>query len=295
MAFTMGEPNTVLTDTIRSMIIMAERMTGKTENCAQLPNALLIDILGHAKNYITKAKIWDFQKELARENAEIDKANRELLKANPQAMKKANYSPYGYLFEFSKYLKTLPPDKKPAFLIVDSLTDLEQLSLSRANWLFKQTGPGATYTGNNVIADLDYGKGQIFLKDAIKPITDNFFGGSTECTIFLGHLTTKTSIKEKELSVSDIDLTSQIKKLLAGNVEATGILSRNNTGAQNVLDFRNLGDSLIVGGRPSHIRGKEFLLSELKDDNGKLSTDGTHLTTFWENIFPDYFKTLNNK
>lgn len=295
MAFTMGEPNTTLTESIRSMIIMGERMTGKTENCAQLPNALLIDILGHAKNYITKAKIWDFHKELIRENAEIDAANKALLAANPQAQLKAKFSPYSYLFEFSKYLRALPENKKPAFLILDSLTDLEQIALPRANYLFKQTGPGATYTGTNVIADLDYGKGQIFLKDAIKPITDNFLKGSTECTILIGHLTTKTSVKDKELTVSDIDLTSQIKKLLTGNVEATAILSRNSTGAQNILDFKNLGDSLIVGGRPSHVKGKEFIISELKDDNGKLATDGTHLTTFWENIFTDYFKTLTNK
>lgn len=282
--FTLGAPVKTPSGRIRSLLIIGPRMSGKTRAAAQLPKAILIDLTGHAQNYATEANVWDINVELARKNKQLQEA------AEASGTKFVPWTKYLLLLEFSKYLAKL--QAKLHFVILDSATELEELCIPKANELFKKTKAGAEYIGDNVVADLDYGKGQVFLKDAAKPILINLLNASAVGTIINAHVMTKSQVRDKEKEETDVDLTSQIRKFLAGKVEATGEIYRSANGCQNFISFENKGDSQAVGGRPSHLQNKKFIFSEMMDEEGTLKADGDHFITHWDSIFIDYFKKI---
>jgi len=57
--------------------------------------------------------------------------------------------------------------------------------------------------------------------------------------------------------------------------DAVGYLYRK--GNTNILSFAT-NDSVACGARPAHLRNKEIVLSELKDDN---------FTTHWDKVYID--------
>jgi len=279
--FSFGEKITTGSPRIRSMLIMGSRMIGKTRLLTQLPKSLTIDIPGHAQNYESVGNVFDLQ-------TEMEKKNKQLVQAAQGGPSPILYNRYTFLLAYSAYLaKTKIID----FINLDSLTDLEEVCLPKANQLYRKTSEGANYTGDNVVADIGYGKGQTFLKEAAKPIITNLLAASKICTIFTGHVTVKNKPKKTKEEVdteeTDVDLTSQIKKLIAGQVEATALMYRAANGAQNILSFENYGDTIIIGGRPGHLQNQKFVISEMFDEEDNLSPTGSKLVTHWKSIFPE--------
>lgn len=57
ITFGFGEVNKTPSQTVRSLFILGERMTGKTHLACDLPDSILIDLSGHASNYASKANM----------------------------------------------------------------------------------------------------------------------------------------------------------------------------------------------------------------------------------------------
>lgn len=277
ITFGFGEVNKTPSQTVRSLFILGERMTGKTHLACDLPDSILIDLSGHASNYASKARIWNLKNEL-------EKSNKALIEAGEKPLNE-----YNYLLAYSDFLSKL--DKKPPFLIIDSTTEFQDICLWKANLLYKATKEGASYTGNDVLADLGYGAGAKFIKNAAMPIFLNFLAASSECTIFLGHLITKNKMEDKVLKeITDADISANLKKLIAGKVWGTAILSRKDNGYQNTLSFQNNGDTDIAGGRADHLRGAKIEISEIVDEDDNPSIFGNRIITHWDLVFPEFFK-----
>src|SRR5690606_26779155 len=239
--FNITPPQKEGSETFVGLLILAHRLIGKTSAIVQLPNALLIDLEGHSTAYESKCDIINVKKNLKELN---DKRQAEGKDAN----EKKPIHVVTYLKELAKHLKSQP--KKYDFIIWDTLTTLEQLAIPLANKLFRETSDGVNYTGKNVVTDLGYGKGYLFLKQALEEILQPFEGLANVCPIYLGHVSTKMQVaQDREIEMTDIDLTSQAKKLFTGTTSGTGIMYRSANGSQNIITFINRGDSLVVGGR----------------------------------------------
>jgi hypothetical protein len=281
--FSVRPPSTKGSTKLNSLLIISHRLTGKTEALLQLPNALLIDFENHASAYASKANVFTPKEALKARNEKALKEGKSPQEQKPIGM-------VTFLRQFAQHLK----DSRQHFdfIIIDTLTAVEQIAMPLAVVLFKNTKEGDSYTGSNVVTDLGYGKGQMFLRSAVEQILKPFEDLAGQCIIYTGHINSKVAISnDKEIEITDLDLTSQVKKIFTGNTSATGLLYRDFSGARNYITFVNKGDSLVVGARPDHLSNKAFVFSEKLNEQGEVDMGGT-LKTYWENIFPDYFANL---
>lgn len=269
---------------LNSLMIISHRLTGKTEALLQLPNALLIDYEGHASAYPSASEVFTPKEALKARNAHFAKNGTTPAEQKPIGM-------VTFLNQFCNHLRA--QNKTYDFIIHDTLTAIEQIAMPLAVVLFKSTNEGSGYTGNNVVTDLGYGKGQMFLRSAVEQILKPFDNLTNECIIYTGHISSKTTIsQDKEIEVTDLDLTSQVKKIFTGNTSATGLLYRDASGSKNYITFVNRGDSHVVGARPQHLSNQQFVFSEKLNQAGEPDINGT-LKTYWDQIFPEYFAKLN--
>lgn len=284
--FDIKEPANKGSSKLNSLLIISHRLTGKTEALLQLPNCLLIDLEGHASSYSSKANVFVPKEALIKRNEKALKEGKTALAQKPIGM-------VTFLKQFAEFLATSP--KKYDFIVWDTLTALEQVAMPLSVVLFKNTSEGSSYQGNNVVTDLGFGKGQAFLRAAVEQIIKPFSEIAKECLIYTGHVNSKVAIVgDKEIDVSDLDLTSQVKKIFTGNTSATGLIYRDATGTTNKINFINKGDSHVVGARPEHLSNKEFIFSQKLNEKGESDFNGK-LTTHWENIFPGYFNNINKQ
>lgn len=223
----------------RKLVIYSKPKVGKTSALAQLENALIID-LENGTDFLDAMKVKVSSLTELREclNA-IEKANR----------------PYKYL-------------------VIDTITKLEDMALPLAGSLYKKTSMGKNWDGDNVLT-LPNGAGYLYLREAVKKITELI----EECAdriIYLGHIKAKAIEKNgKEVMAADLDLTGKIKSMMSADVDAIGLLYRKDN--QNILSFKTT-DEVICGARPDHLKLQEIVLSEYKD--GKVIVN-------WDKVFID--------
>ena len=200
-------------------------------------------------------------------------------------------SPYDSYLNYIKYRKLLLEHKgKYDYLIVDGLTDLDELSEIGGTLYYMNSVIGKKFNRKNGIADgekLEYGdpewKSVLTLPDGagyqhlrnwfMQQI--EFFKQISPYRIYAAHVVDKY-VKDngkEEVIGAEISLTGKLKTIFSSRVTALAKLIAD--GDKRYLNFDVVNDSIIAGSRAPHLKGR-ILISEMKNDV---------LTTYWENIF----------
>lgn len=251
-------PVPALTLNPQHMFLYSKPKVGKTELLAQLPDSLLID-LEKGTNFVSALKMQ------ANNIDELQNIFKLILRAG---------KPY----------KTI---------IVDTVTELEEMCVPYAEKIYSETSQGKNWFLKTAdgkwhpdggkgkygsILDLPDGYGYRWLREAFFRMID----AAKMCApqvIFVGHV--KDVILEKtggNVSTIDLDLTGKIKKMMASRVDTIGYMYRK--GNQNIISFKT-NDEVSCGSRAVHLANQELVVSERNKTTGKL-------TTFWDKIYlPD--------
>lgn len=223
----------------RKLVIFSKPKVGKTSALANLDNALILDLEGGT----------DFLDAL-----KVTIKSLEDIKSVGEEIKKAG-KPYKYI-------------------VVDTITKLEDMCLPLALMLYKATLMGKNFSGDNVLT-LPNGAGYSYLRDAFFRMTA-YIETLADRVIYVGHLKAKYIEKNgKEVQANELDLTGKMKAMLSADVDAIGLLYRDNN--KTIISFKTT-DDIICGARPEHLKNQEIVLGEMKD--GKLETN-------WDKIFVD--------
>jgi hypothetical protein len=232
------------------LLIFSKPKVGKTSALAQLDNALIID-LEKGSSFV------------------------EALKYDIQTMaEKNNRSPLQELKELCKAIKEAGKPYK--YIVVDTVTKLEDMVLPLALQMYKATPQGKSYDGQNVL-HLPNGAGYQYLRDALFTVLYEIYSCADKI-ILLGHLKSKVLEKNgKEVNSADVDLTGKIKSMISADVDAIGLLYRE-TSNKNILTFKTT-DDVICGARSTHLKNQDITLSEVILNN--------ELKTYWDKIYID--------
>lgn len=234
----------------RKLFIFSQPKVGKTALVADLPNSLLID-LEDGSEFVEAAKI-----NVQRVAIDEGKTILAVLKEISNALSKREHV-YDYI-------------------ILDTATALEDVALQLALINYKQSAIGKNFTGNDVLT-LPNGAGYLWLRNAFEQIYEKFDKYAAKCFILTGHVKAASINKEgKDLNAKDIHLTGKLKQIVCSGMDAIGFLYRNKETNQNMLSFKTNEQDLATGARPPHLRGQEFVISELQGDN---------IITYWDKIF----------
>jgi hypothetical protein len=191
---------------------------------------------------------------------------------------------------YIEYRKLLLENKgKYEFLIVDGLTDLDDLSEIGGTLAYMNSIIGKKFNTNVTTGEkLKYGdpewKSVLTLPDGagyqhtrqwfLQQI--EFFRQISPYRIYAAHVADKY-IKDngkEEVVGSEISLTGKLKTIFASKV--TSLAKLTSDGLDRHLNFDVLNDSIIAGSRAPHLKGKILISSQ--DKSGKIST-------YWENIY----------
>ena len=231
------------------LLIYSNPKTGKSSLCAQLENSLHID-LERGLRFLESTKI-----DVIAEAEKAGVSQLKILKSIGDSIKAAG-KPYEYI-------------------IIDTITKLENLAKERALTLYKNSPMGSTFTGNDVLT-LPKGAGYYYLRLAFSEILEEIYTWADRI-ILIGHVRLKYIEKNKEeVEAIDIELTGKLRTLLGSDVDAIGLLERQ--GNQCYLNFKT-SDEIICGCRSPHLANQRILVSEKMED-------GT-LKTYWDKIFID--------
>ena len=224
------------------LIIFSKPKVGKSSALAQLENSLILD-LEKGTDFLDACK--------------LQASNLEEIKVIGTAIIEAG-RPYKYL-------------------IVDTITKLEDMVLPLAAKSYRETPIGKNWKGeDSEILNLPNGAGYSYLRTAFFKVLDYLYTLAPR-VILVGHLKAKYLEKDgKEVVAAELDLVGKLKSMVSADVDAIGLLYRE--GNKTILSFKTTND-VICGARPVHLRNEEFVLAEMSDDN--------KLTTNWDKIYID--------
>lgn len=190
---------------------------------------------------------------------------------------------------YVKYRKALLEQKgKYEFLIIDGLTDLDDLSEIGGTLAYMNSIIGKKFNRiPNTETKYEFGdpnwKSVLTLPDGagyqhtrqwfLQQI--EFFRQIAPYRIYAAHVSDKY-IKEngkEEVVGSEISLTGKLKTIFASKVTALAKLTAD--GDDRYLNFDVLNNSIIAGSRAPHLKGKILISTQ---EEGKIKT-------FWENIY----------
>jgi hypothetical protein len=228
------------------MLIFGAPKTGKTTVLANLEDALIVD-MEEGSDYV---------------DAMVVKINnltqfKDLMKSLDDA-KKANDGKMPY-----------------KYIVLDTLTALEEMSLPLAKQLYMQTPMGANFQGSDV-RTLANGAGYLYTRAAffkmVKP-----FEKYCDTLIMVGHVKEKDVTKEGEsFTERSINLTGKTKDILCAWCDSIGLIYREEN--KTIINFAP-SDKLIVGSRQKHLIGQKIVLAESDEDH--------NLTIDWDKVFID--------
>jgi hypothetical protein len=231
----------------RTMVIYSKPKVGKTEAYTHLDNHIIID-MDDSKDYYT-----------------------------------GNFVEINNIIDYKDFLKeVIEDDVHFTYGIIDTVTSLipklaNQLAVNAYN---KDSGLSgdAKKPLNWDITTLDYGKGYIYIREAVMKVVNRL---ATFCdnVIISAHVADKAvSVDGSDLTTKEIDLPGKLKNILALKVDALGLVYRDASDPNlNKISFIH-DDSVVGGSRSKHLRSKIFDFSKLDPDTGKL-------TTYWDNIY----------
>ena len=163
------------------------------------------------------------------------------------------------------------------FIVLDSLTELEDLAKEYGKELYKATPMGSKWQGTD-ITSLPNGAGEGWLRQAFEKLYMSLDGLYEKGIIYTAHLKLGSlEISGMEIQTKDIQLRGQLKSLVCRNMDAIGFMRRNKKGDQVILSFKNSASDVVVGTRCPHLRNQEFVLSEM-DEAGVIKTN-------WKQIY----------
>ena len=217
---------------------------GKTSAVAQLDNNLIVDLEGGSK-FIDALAV---QARTIQDLGEIAQAIR------------AKNEEVGH--NFYKHIT------------IDNATRLEDICMSYACTLYRQTELGKNWKGTDVTT-LARGAGYKYLRDAVKKVIDMFKDLCDEF-ILIGHV--KDSITDKdgeEVNAKEIDLVGKLGKIICGMADAVGYVYRKDN--ETHISFKSGGDGTIMEARARHIAGKDVIIATGNEDGS--------ITTYWDRVY----------
>lgn len=161
-----------------------------------------------------------------------------------------------------------------AHITIDNATRLEDICLSYAAQLYRQTELGKNWKGTDVTT-IPRGAGYKYLRDAVKKVIDMFKELCDEF-ILVGHV--KDSITEKdgeEINAKEIDLVGKLGKIICGMADAVGYVYRK--GNETHISFKGGEGETIMEARARHIAGKDVVIATGNEDGS--------ITTYWDRIY----------
>lgn len=236
------EKSTPKVNNPKFLILFGRPKAGKSTLMANLDNNLIIDL----ENGYQALSALIVQARTVNDFAEIANALRE-------EIKNTGKFPYKYI-------------------TIDNATRLEEMCLSYACQLYRQTPMGKTYQGTD-IRTLPNGSGYMYLRQAVRKVID-MFRDLCESLILVAHVKEKMINKEgEELSEMSIDLTGKLGDILCGEADAIGYVYRKKN--DTIISFEG-GDNSIREARANHLRGKKIVVAT-SDENNSITVDMTKI------------------
>ena len=236
------EKSTPKVNNPKFLILFGRPKAGKSTLMANLDNNLIIDL----ENGYQALSALVVQARTINDFAEIANALRE-------EIKKEGKFPYKYI-------------------TIDNATRLEEMCLSYACQIYKNTPMGKTYQGSDV-RTLPNGSGYMYLRQAVRKVID-MFRDLCESLILVAHVKEKMINKEgEELSEMSIDLTGKLGDILCGEADAIGYVYRKKN--DTIISFEG-GDNSIREARANHLRGKKIVVAT-SDENNNITVDMTKI------------------
>lgn len=227
----------------RFLIIFGKPKAGKTTLASKLDNNLIIDLEGGSEFLEALA----VQARSVKDLGEIANAIREEIKSTGK-------KPYKYI-------------------TLDNASRLEEICLSYAATLYRQTPMGKNYQGNDV-RTLPNGSGYMYLQQAVRKVID-MFRDLCDNFILIGHLKDKMINKEgEELSEMSLDLVGKLANIICGEADAVGYVYRKKN--ETLISFEG-GDNSVREARAPHLRGKNIVIAESDDNN--------NIKVYWDKIY----------
>lgn len=230
-------------NSIKFMILFGKPKAGKSSAMAALEDNLIIDLedgyKGLSALVVQARNINDF--------AEISRAIQEELA-------KTGKFPYKYI-------------------TIDNATRLEEMCMSYAITLYRQTPMGKNYQGTD-IRTLPNGSGYLYIRQAVKKVID-MFRSLCETLILVAHTKDKQiNFEGQEVNEMTLDLTGRLGDILCGEADAIGYVYRKKN--ETIISFEG-GENSVREARPLHLRGKKIVIAESDENN--------NLTFHWDKIF----------
>ena len=228
---------------MRFLIIFGKPKAGKTTLASKLDNNLIVDLEGGSEFLEALA----VQARSVKDLGDIANAIREEIKSTGK-------KPYKYI-------------------TLDNASRLEEICLSYAATLYRQTPMGKNYSGNDV-RTLPNGSGYMYLVQALRKVID-MFRDLCDNFILIGHLKDKMINKEgEELSEMSLDLVGKLANIICGEADAVGYVYRKKN--ETHISFEG-GDNSVREARAPHLRGKNIVIAESDENN--------NIKVYWDKIY----------
>ena len=227
----------------RFLIIFGKPKAGKTTLASKLDNNLIVDLEG----------VSEFLEALAVQARSV-KDLGDIANAIREEIKSTGKKPYKYI-------------------TLDNASRLEEICLSYAATLYRQTPMGKNYQGNDV-RTLPNGSGYMYLQQAVRKVID-MFRDLCDNFILIGHLKDKMINKEgEELSEMSLDLVGKLANIICGEADAVGYVYRKKN--ETHISFEG-GDNSVREARAPHLRGKNIVIAESDENN--------NIKVYWDKIY----------
>lgn len=229
----------------RFLIIYGRPKSGKTSALAQLENNLIIDLEG-GSTFIDAMAIQ------CRNISDLGEAAQAIRAKN----KEVGHNFYNRI-------------------TIDNATRLEEICLSYAATLYRQSPVGKNWKGDDV-RTLPNGSGYFYIRQAVRKVIDMFKELCDEF-ILVGHVKdVQIDNNGEELSEMALDLVGKLSAIICGEADAVGLVYRK--GNETHISFKG-GDGSIKEARAPHLRGQDIVIAKGNDDGS--------ITTYWDKVYKD--------
>ena len=229
----------------RFLIIYGRPKSGKTSALAQLENNLIIDLEG-GSTFIDAMAIQ------CRNISDLGEAAQAIRAKN----KEVGHNFYNHI-------------------TIDNATRLEEICLSYAATLYRQSPVGKNWKGDDV-RTLPNGSGYFYIRQAVHKVIDMFKELCDEF-ILVGHVKdVQIDNNGEELSEMALDLVGKLSAIICGEADAVGLVYRK--GNETHISFKG-GDGSIKEARAPHLRGQDIVIAKGNDDGS--------ITTYWDKVYKD--------
>lgn len=229
------------------LVLFGQPKCGKTTIVSGLEKALIIDMdPSQGTDFVT---LKNSKAVKVRNITQLDEVRKSVLELNEKAG--------GFYFNYC---------------ILDTATDLEDLTLPWALNMYQKTPMGKNYKGD--VRMLPNGAGYLYIREAYKAAI-NMFRSLFPVIILNGHTKDKNINKEgKEMTEFSLDLSGKLERIMLAQADAVGFVYRKKK--QTIINFNGGGD-FVAEARALHLRGREIVIAESDENNV--------ITTFWDKIF----------